>query len=164
MSKQLVFDHRCAYSGPMTNSVTLRIRVLAPPDNYVYALQKGKADQAVHESAVNTDGSDLVFELPMTVKEGKTKGTTNFGGPFAQGSPNNRFFYLSVSIQGQGEDASLGGRIKVPVFMIPWRMVTSVLASDDLVLEASFDGMSKAGKIALATVPLLDGGWTESPA
>ena len=26
-------------------------------------------------------------------------------------------------------------------------MVTSVLASDDLVLEASFDGMTKAGKV-----------------
>ena len=48
--------------------------------------------------------------------------------------------------------------------MIPWRMVTAVLEGDDLVLEASFDGANEKGRIALATVPLVDGGWLESPA
>ena len=40
------------------------------------------------------DGPSLVFALRMTVKQGKT----NFGGPFAQYSLNDRFFYLSISI------------------------------------------------------------------
>ncbi|MAV27147.1 MAG: hypothetical protein CMQ05_13705 [Gammaproteobacteria bacterium] len=146
----------------MTDTVTLRIRVLAPPDNHVYSLQKGKAGTAVTEAVTATDGSDLTFELTMTVKEGKVEDTTNFGGPFAQGSPSDRFFYLCVDTVPDG--ASTGGRIKVPVYMIPWRMVTAVLEGDDLVLEASFDGVNEKGRIALATVPLVDGGWLESPA
>ena len=72
----------------MTDTVTLRIRVLPPPDNHVYSLQKGKAGTAVTEAVTATDGSDLTFELTMTVKEGKVEDTTNFGGPFAQGSPS----------------------------------------------------------------------------
>ena len=99
----------------MTDSVAVRLRVLAPPHNSVYAPQKGKADQAVREFAVNTDGSDLVFELRMTVNQVKT----NFGGPFAQYLLNDRFFYFSVSIQGRGKDSSSRGRIKVPVYMVP---------------------------------------------
>ena len=61
------------------------------------------------------DGPGLRFALRMTVKQGKT----NFGGPFAQYSLSDRFFYLSISIQGQGQDSSLRGPIKVPVYIIP---------------------------------------------
>ena len=99
----------------MTDSVAVRLRVLAPSHNTVYAPQKGKADQAVRKSSVNTDGSYLVFELRMTVNQGKT----NFGGLFAQYSLNDQFFCLSVSIQGQGKDSSSKGRIKLPVYMMP---------------------------------------------
>ena len=144
----------------MPDTITLRIRVLAPPANHVYSLQKGKAGAAVNEAVIATDGSDLTFELAMTVKEGKIKGTTNFGGPFAQGTPSERFFYLIVGTDVE----SASGRIKVPVHMIPWRMVTAVLERDDLVLEASFDGVNEKGRIALATVPLVGGGWVESAA
>lgn len=148
----------------MADTVTLRIRVLSPPDGYVYALQKGKAGNAVREQVTVTNGEDLTFELPMTVKEGKIRGTTHFGGPFAQGSPTERFFYLTVSTANDGDAESARGRIKVPVYMIPWRMVSSVLHNDEMVLEASFDGVNAKGRVALATVPLLDGGWAESPA
>lgn len=140
----------------------LRVHVTDPPEGFAYALQSGKGAAATRLPHQVSSGETLTFELAVKAAESKVKGVANYTGPFAQGTPKDRFFYLVVGRPDDGAPA-WQGRIKVPLWVIPWATAERVLADESLVLEASFDGRSKVGGPVLATVTLHGGGWYEAP-
>jgi hypothetical protein len=142
------------------NELRLRIHAIDPPPNLAYCLQSGKAAQAVNLEFQISGNGNLVFELDVSIKEGKLAGSSNVSGRFAQGAPPARFFYLAVGYVGAAREPDWFGRIKVPLSSIPWRHARSVGSDPDGLLEARFEGTNAKGGAALATVPLLGSGWT----
>ncbi len=112
--------------------LTLRVHVVDPPPGLAYALQSGKGAGATRLPHQVSDGETLTFELEVKAAEAKVKGVANFSGPFTQGTPKDRFFYLAVGAVGRGEP-DWQGRIKVPLWVIPWLVAERVLADDNLV-------------------------------
>lgn len=143
--------------------MTLRIHVVEPPVGVAYALQAGKGASSRRLPHVVSDGGTLTFELELSAREGKVKGTAKFTGPFAQGTPGDRFFYLGAGASTGAGEPHWQGRVKVPVWMIPWALVERVDSDDTLLLEASFQGRNSAGGTALATVALIGAGWEAVP-
>jgi hypothetical protein len=147
----------------ITILLPMRIRLIDPPLGHAFCLQRGKGSSATKLEYQVAADNDLAFELDMEAREGKISGSSNFTGPYSQGTPTARFFYLCVGRAVDGKQPDWSGRVKVPLSAIPWRQVEAVLGKPDLLLEASYEATNKKGTPALATVPLLDGGWIESP-
>lgn len=135
--------------------MALRISLIAPPDGVIFSLQEGKAG-LIPPTHVN--GEAIRFDL--TVRVGKrSDGGPNFLGPFAFGTPTERFVYIcSGTYAGQFNSPS-GRRAKVPLKGITWELIEAALAYPSGVLAASIAGKAKDGGPACASVPLLEGGW-----
>jgi hypothetical protein len=147
----------------MEGTLGLRIHVIEPLPDLAYCLQYGKAASAKKLEYQLSSSGDLTFELEVNAKQGKVKGSTNFTGPYTQGPPTARFFYLSLGQITDDGEPTWSGRVKVPLANVPWQQVERVLSNPELLLEASFQGTKENGSIAAATVPLLGGGWDVSP-
>ncbi len=140
----------------MTTLLKLRIRVLNPLPELGYCLQKGKGTNAENGPWVETTGDDIEFDLEVNAAPARTGNTANITGPYAQGKPGERFFYLTVrSIDERGEPRGVG-RVKVPVFAIPWALADKAMAASRI-LHAAFEGR-RGDRPALASV-LLDPDW-----
>lgn len=93
----------------------------------------------------------LAFTVPIIVKGMPGIASPDFAGPFAHGTPQQRFLYLSLGTQ-QGRVWQWIRRIKVPLSGITWTHVEEA-GSNGGILEASIDGMRSG------TVLLLGEGW-----
>lgn len=132
----------------------LRIGLVSPPTGYAFSLQRGKAERV--DTQISR-GTDLWFDLTMDAEEGKTAGTTNFLGPFAQGKPTDRFFYLVVASERSQE---MCGRVKVPVHAVLWKLARQVADDPSNPLVASYEAANSKGGPTLASVKLLGDGWS----
>ena len=121
-------------------SVQLRINCMNPPTNGEFGLQSKPRDIEPGERLA--DGS-LMFAFELKVKQ-HDNGKPNFTGPYAHGTVQERFVYLTLV----GER-----RIKVHLKTISWDQVEAVLSSAGAYLEVSVDGQGAA------SVPLLGDGW-----
>jgi len=143
------------------HDLPIRVIVLRPLKGVTFAMQRGK-DELLPPSKVSTDS--LVFDLSVRVSHGKAVGSPNILGPYAQGKPDDRFLYVnSGTLAGQGK-TPWTRRAKVKTGGISWKLVDQTLATPGSVLEAQIDGIAKDGGPCCATVPILNGGWTISPA
>ena len=68
----------------------------------------------------------VVFELSFRVMP-LPEDKTNFLGPFAKGTPTQRFFYLSWAVEGEGGKLSRIGRAKVHLSHLRWTEVEESL-------------------------------------
>ncbi|HKP74988.1 MAG TPA: DUF5990 family protein [Longimicrobiaceae bacterium] len=139
----------------MERELPLRIHVLRRPRGAAFAVQRGKGE-LVEPSAVSADA--MVFDLTVRVAEGKD-GRPNFLGPFAQGTPADRFVYLNSGTYAGQAETPWSRRAKLKLAGIGWEMVDEALATPGAVLEARIEGTAGDGGPCCATVPLLDGGW-----
>jgi hypothetical protein len=133
----------------------LRIVIVRPPEGVSVAMQKGR-DGLVPPSRQTAD--ETVFDFTVRVGA-QPDGRPNFLGPFAQGTPADRFVYATWGKRAGQPDSHLDGRTKVKLGGITREMVDAALADPGAVLEARFAGAGRNGAPAYATVPLLDGGW-----
>lgn len=140
----------------MAASLRLRIRVLGPLPGLGYCLQSGKGANAANGPIVTTTGDDLAFDLEVKAAPTRDGATANVTGPYAQGKPGERFLYLCVFVNDQRGEAVPAGRVKVPVFAIPWSLASEAIDADRAV-EAGFAGR-RGDRPALASV-VLDPDW-----
>jgi hypothetical protein len=133
----------------------LRITVVRPPRGVAFAVQRGR-DGLLPPTGASDDA--LVFDL--TVRVADRGGAVNLLGPFAQGTPADRFVYVSSGTSAGQPGSEWTRRAKVKTKAIDWPLVEATLATPGGVLEARIEGTAKDGGPCCATVPLLDGGWT----
>lgn len=155
-----------ARSAPKTAA---RFRVVCegiPPDRFEGC--EGRHDIRValqtkdgHVAGTPAGPAALAWTTEVAVKAGPD-GAPDFAGPAVHGKRGERFFYLSGSSERYGH-REMFRRIKVHL-----RDVTSAqigrVATTDGVLEARVHVVAKDGGPACASVPLLGGGWTATPA
>jgi hypothetical protein len=139
----------------MDGELQLRIVVLRPPTGVTFAVQRGRFE-LLPPSSVTRDA--LVFDVAVRVGPGKD-GAPNFLGPYAQGTPADRFIYVNSGTSAGQTQSCWSRRAKVRTGGIGWAMVDEVLATPGAVLEARFEGTGRDGGPACASVPLVEGGW-----
>lgn len=143
----------------MSSDLGLKIVLARAPTAYAFCLQRGKGAKAERLDYVEADDDDIAFELTVTLRQGKQPDMPDFGGPFVQGPPGGRFFYLCVGRCSMITEPHWTGRVKVPLNSITWPLARQATSGGGR-LEARYMASRPDGRPALASVKLLGDGWT----
>ena len=142
-------------------TLPLNIQLVHPPFGWAFCLQHGKGSKAERLDYIEVTENakhPLQFELVITVRPAKHKPDPDFFGPFVQGNPGNRFFYLCVGRIVEAGDPEWSGRVKVPLTGIDWAKIDAATTSGHS-LAAKYEAARPDGRPMLASVKLLEDGW-----
>lgn len=142
----------------MSDELHLTIVLAQPPAGHAFCLQRGKGARSERTDYIEATGDDISFDLTVTVRQGKIPGAPDFAGPFVQGRPGERFFYLCVGECSKLVEPQWAGRVKVPLSSITWDTVESARAGTGR-LRASYAASRPKGGPTLASVSLQGDGW-----
>ena len=137
-------------------SLALRITVVDPPPNILWALQLGQ-EEIVKPSSITTNR--ISFDFTVEVVEGDAKDMFRLRGQAVQGRPGKRFVYLRMGAYAGQAGIAAGWRAKIGLDGITQELLDTVRAKRAGVLEVQFAGTGPKGGPACATVPLLGEGW-----
>ena len=93
-----------------TESLALRIIVLDPPPNILWALQLGQDEMVKPSSATK---SRISFDFAVQVVDGSSKGAFRLRGPAVQGRPGERFVYLRIGTYAGQTGTDVARRAKI---------------------------------------------------
>lgn len=139
-----------------TESLALRIVVVDPPPNILWALQLGQDERVKPSSATKRR---INFDFAVEVVDGNSKGAFRLRGPAVQGRPGERFVYLRIGTYAGQKGTDVARRAKIGLEGITRKLLDAVRAKRAGVLEVQFAGTDSKGGAACATVPLLGAGW-----
>ena len=140
----------------MERELPIRITVVRPPPGVAFAVQRGRYELLAPREA---EPGAICFDFALRVAARPAGGEPNFLGPYAQGSPADRFVYVNSGTSAGQAGSCWTRRAKVRLSGIGWDLVEQVLAAPAARLEARIEGTGRDGGPACASVPLLDGGW-----
>ena len=145
--------------------VVFQIELADPPNGFAFCLQRGKGSNSERLDYVEVfegDEDTIAFSLEVTIRKAKSGPEPDFFGPFVQGPPGKRFFYLCVGQCVEGAAPRWSGRVKVPLVGIDWARVESVTETQARFF-ARYAASRPDGRPAFASVALLDDGWVVHP-
>jgi hypothetical protein len=128
----------------MERELTLRIVVENPPAGVDLALQKGRGKDYECVQTQRSRAEDVAFEFRVNVKAGPSA-TPVFTGPFAQGTPEDRFVYIDIGAYAGESDSRWARRLKIPLTGITSETVDRVVENPHALLEARVPGTGKDG-------------------
>lgn len=145
--------------APPEQQVRLRVICVRPPDPAAHGAEFGlqDKDQRVHPGRVLGSG-DIRFECQLPVRPNARTGSPNFLGPYAHGSPAQRFLYLSWQ-PWKPRGAPWTRRMKIHLSSITWDQIEEAGRTGS-VLEAAVPGTATDGGLRCGSVELLGGGWS----
>lgn len=138
-----------------TEVLSLRIVVVEPPPNILWALQLGR-DELVKPTSTTKDR--ITFDFAIEVVEDSAAGI-RLRGSAVQGRPGERFVYLCIGTYVGQVGTDVARRAKIGLEGINRKLIAAAKAKRAGVLEVQFAGTDSKGGAACATVPLLAGGW-----
>jgi len=138
----------------MTNKVTLRIILQGPTPGVVYGLQKGKGSNYETVLKQTSDSTDLIFQFNVEAKYGDN-GKIILLGPFAQGTPQDRFVYIDIGTYAGQKGSPWSRRLKIPLSGINAELVNTL--SENTILWCKIPGTGKDGGPNCATVKPFSG-------
>ena len=109
-------------------------------------IQEGKA--VVQD--VSGDTEEVTFRFSLRVREHPRTGRPNFLGPFAQGTPGERFVYLCWGERTDGEWDGFR-RAKIPLKSLTWAQIDRT-ATTGLPLRATIRATDMKGRPATASL------------
>lgn len=142
----------------MSLQLPLRLVLVAPPVGVDFGIQHGKGSKYSTILTQRSQGTDLVFEFSIEVKDKVGKASPNFLGPLTHGPVSGRFVYIDIGKYAGQSDSCWERRIKVPLGEITWELIQKTTANRKLILEAQLPGTGKDGGPSCATVHPM-GGW-----
>jgi hypothetical protein len=137
-------------------SLALRITVVNPPPNILWALQLGR-DEIVRPTSGSK--SQISFDFTVEVVPGESRSSFRLRGPAVQGRPGERFVYLRMGAYAGQTGIDAGWRAKISLEGITRKLLDTANAKRGGVLQVQFAGTGPKGGPACATVPLLGKGW-----
>lgn len=137
-----------------TQELTVRLRCIDLPgrefkgrSNIRLGVQKSK--DVIED--VFADAEEVIFTCSLRVERNAATGKPNFLGPYAQGTPAERFLYLCWGERKVGVWDGVG-RAKIHLKEIEWSSVENVIATGEP-LEAIIKMTDKKGGPLCASVP-----------
>lgn len=139
----------------------IRISIENPVPGVRIALQRGATATADRLPPTLETPALIAFDLDVRVEGTLPDGRPRLLGPFVQGPPAARFFYLCVG-QAAGQTCSeWNRRIKVPLGGLSWDQVCAAIPGRRV--AARIAGRGRDGSPACANVALLAPGWCVEP-
>jgi len=135
--------------------VPLRITIVDPPADVLFALQSGRSEL---RHVTRSSGASISFGFSVRVRATGAN-TLTVLGPFAQGTPVARFVYVNSGTYAGETGARWSRRIKIPLTGITSQLIAKLEETPDSILEARVAGTGRDGGPAAASVPLLGSGW-----
>ena len=140
----------------MNEMLSLRITVVEPPPDIIWALQL-RQDELVKPTSNTKTRISFDFTVEV-VKDPSAKGF-RLRGPAVQGRPGGRFVYLRIGVYAGQVGTPIARRAKIGLEGINRKLVEAVKEKRSGVLEVQFAGTDRKGEPSCATVPLLGTGW-----
>ena len=137
-------------------TLSLRITVVDPPPDILWALQLGR-DEQVKPNLISSNR--ISFDFTVDVVKDSSSAGFRLRGPAVQGRPGGRFVYLRIGAYAGQVGTVIARRAKIGLEGITSELVKEVRAKRSGVLEVRFAGADRKGDPACATVPLLGAGW-----
>lgn len=136
--------------------LSLRITVIDPPPNILWALQLGQEEIV---KPTFTSKHRISFEFAVEVVNDSSTAGFRLRGHAVQGPSGKRFVYLRMGAYAGQVGAAAGWRAKVALDGISRQLIDEAKENRSGVLEVQFAGTGPKGGPACATVPLLEPGW-----
>jgi Family of unknown function (DUF5990) len=137
-------------------TISLRITVVEPPPNILWALQLGQNDLVKPTSSTK---NRISFEFTVDVIEDSSAAGFRLRGPAVQGRPGGRFVYLRIGAYAGQVGTPIARRAKIGLEGISRKLVEGVKKKPSGVLAVEFAGTDRRGEPTCATVPLVGIGW-----
>ncbi len=134
----------------------LRITVVDPPPNVLWALQIGQSQLVQPTTSTK---SRICFDFTVDLIPDSSEAGFRLGGPVVQGRAGERFVYLCIGAYAGQTDTPIGRRAKIRLEGITRKLIAASKAKRSGTLEVRFAGTDSKGGPACATVPLLGKGW-----
>jgi hypothetical protein len=135
----------------------IRLVLVDPPSGIDFGIQRGRGAAFESVFVQRSTAGDLCFDFSMAVADTRADGLPNFLGPFAQGPPASRFFYVGVGVYAGQKGTPWARRIKVPLQGIDWALIRKALSKPEFRVTASIPGTGRDAGPSCATVRPIDG-------
>lgn len=142
--------------------LALGVAVVDPVPGLAIALQTGGAGASELIAPHAAGNRPISFMFDVTVEGSLADGRPRLLGRVVQGPPGARFVYLCVGQYAGQSESPWSGRVKVPLSDLSWDSIRTLQAGQRL--WAEIPGRGRNGGPALASVKLLEPGWTVGPA
>lgn len=144
----------------MANATATELQLIlvitAPPPGVLFAVQSGR--DGLLAPYASTPAS-LSFALTLSLGPALADGSFNFRGPFAQGTPADRFVYVNSGTYAGQVGCPWERRAKIKLTGIPRHLVETAAGDVNSAIEGHIHGTAKDGGPVCATVPPLSINW-----
>ncbi|MBN8749019.1 Uncharacterised protein [Xylophilus ampelinus] len=132
-----------------TSFLHVVLTLLGPPPGVVFAVQRGRDELVPPFMAADQAVS---FAITVTLGPPLADGAINFGGPFAQGRPSERFVYLNSGTYAGQVGTPWARRAKISLVGIPRALVEGASGDAQAAVQAQIVGAMKDGGPVCASV------------
>ncbi len=132
-----------------STNLQLILTVLSPPPGVDFAVQRGR-DELVKPFLTTADA--VSFAVTLSLGPSLADGSPNFRGPFAQGTPADRFVYVNSGFYAGQMGTPWERRAKIKLADIPIALVESAVGNPNAAIEARIEGTMKDGGPVCASV------------
>jgi hypothetical protein len=128
----------------------------APPSDVLFAVQHGR-DGLLQPYASTVEC--ISFAITFSLGPALADGSFNFRGPFAQGTPADRFIYVNSGTYAGQPGCHWERRAKIKLADIPRHLVETTAGDANSAIEGRIPGTARDGGPVCATVPPLSISW-----